>query len=84
MQLLQSTPATDHFTMPAEFSPHAATVLIWPIRPGSWGTDPTSAQQAFCQVIERILESEPVFLLLEKQTSKRRRRPPADCKGTTA
>lgn len=66
MQLLHSTPAADHFSMPAEFSPHAATVLIWPIRPGSWGTDPSSAQQAFCQVIERILESEPVFLLAGK------------------
>lgn len=29
-------PTDDGFCMPAEFSKHSATVMIWPERPGSW------------------------------------------------
>lgn len=29
-------PIDDGFCMPAEFSKHSATVMIWPERPGSW------------------------------------------------
>ena len=40
MALLSTLPAADGFAMPAEFAPHRATVLIWPVRPGSWGGTP--------------------------------------------
>ena len=45
MAMLHTKPAADGFAMPAEFAPHSATVLIWPVRPGSWGRDPSAAQQ---------------------------------------
>ena len=35
MALLHTLPVRDGFAMPAEFAPHAGTVLIWPVRPGS-------------------------------------------------
>ena len=63
MALLSTLPAADGFAMPAEFAPHRATVLIWPVRPGSWGRDPSAAQKAFLDVIREIAKGEDVYLL---------------------
>ena len=63
MVLLSTLPAADGFAMPAEFAPHKATVLIWPVRPGSWGRDPSAAQRAFLDVIREIANGEDVYLL---------------------
>lgn len=63
MALLHTLPTADGFTMPAEFAPHSATVLIWPVRPGSWGRDPSVAQRAFLDVIREIAKEEDVHLL---------------------
>lgn len=63
MALLRTLPTADGFTMPAEFAPHSATVLIWPVRPGSWGRDPSVAQRAFLDVIREIAKEEDVHLL---------------------
>ena len=63
MALLSTLPAADGFAMPAEFAPHRATVLIWPVRPGSWGRDPSAAQNAFLAVIREIAKGEDVYLL---------------------
>ena len=63
MALLSTLPAADGFSMPAEFAPHRATVLIWPVRPGSWGRDPSAAQKAFLDVISEIARGEQVYLL---------------------
>lgn len=51
------------FTMPAEYAPHRATLMIWPVRPGSWGKDPSAAQAAFVRVFEAITQSEELYLL---------------------
>ena len=37
--------------MPAEFAPQEGVLLVWPVRPGSWGKDPTAAQRAFCDIM---------------------------------
>ena len=63
MALLHTLPTADGFTMPAEFATHSATVLIWPVRPGSWGRDPSVAQRAFLDVIREIAKEEDVHLL---------------------
>ena len=63
MVLLSTLPAADGFAMPAEFAPHKATMLIWPVRPGSWGRDPSAAQRAFLDVIREIANGEDVYLL---------------------
>lgn len=67
MNYLNSKPINDGFYMPAEFSKHQATILIWPTRPGSWGKNPTDAQNAFCNVINTISENEVVYLLTLKE-----------------
>ncbi len=42
-----TTPREDGYFMPAEFAPHEAVILIWPVRPGSWGKNPERARKAF-------------------------------------
>lgn len=51
------------YRMPAEYAPHRGTLMIWPVRPGSWGKDPSAAQAAFVRVFEAIAESEELYLL---------------------
>lgn len=51
------------YRMPAEFAPHRGTLMIWPVRPGSWGKDPTEAQEAFVRVFEAIAQSEDLYVL---------------------
>lgn len=51
------------YRMPAEYAPHRGTLMIWPVRPGSWGKDPTAAQKAFLRVFEAIAESEDLYIL---------------------
>ncbi len=52
------------FYMPAEFSPHRATVIVFPERPGSWGTDPVPAQRAFARIIDTIALHEDVYVIV--------------------
>ena len=51
---------------PAEFEKHEATLMIWPVRPGSWGKDPSRAQMAFVEIFKAILKSEDLYVLFEK------------------
>ena len=51
------------YKMPAEYAPHRGTLMIWPVRPGSWGKDPRAAQAAFVRVFEAITRSEELYLL---------------------
>ena len=60
---LHTLPRQDKFFMPAEFSPHAGCLMIWPSRPGSWGKDPKDARRAFAEIIRAIAESERVYLI---------------------
>lgn len=63
--MLQTLPALDGFFMPPEYSPHDGVLLVWPVRPGSWGVNPAAAQAAFCDVIRAASRSERVFLLAD-------------------
>lgn len=60
-------PASEGFFMPAEFSPHFGTVMIWPERPGSWGKNPSEAQKAFTAVIKAISKKEKVFVAVSSK-----------------
>ena len=54
---------------PAEFEKHDATLMIWPVRPGSWGKDPSGAQKAFVTLFKEILKSEDLYVLFGRMTS---------------
>lgn len=57
-----TTPLNDGFFMPAEFSRHEGTILVWPSRPGSWPYDAKGGRRAFADVIRAIARSERVYL----------------------
>lgn len=62
-----NNPLTDGFYMPAEYSPHYGTVMIWPERPGSWGKNPEKAQEAFAVIIKAIAKHEKVFVSVSER-----------------
>ncbi len=66
--MLINTPRTDGFFMPAEFSPHAGTVIIFPERPGSWGYGAKPAQAVFTRIIKEIACDERVFVIVSDKT----------------
>ena len=61
--MIQTPPELAGCRMPAEYEPHRATLMIWPVRPGSWGRDPRPAQRAFVRVMEAVTRSEDLYLL---------------------
>jgi agmatine deiminase len=63
--MLQTLPVKDGYSMPAEFAPQRGVLLVWPVRPGSWGKDPTAGQRAFCEIMREASKSEHVFLLAD-------------------
>ena len=65
MMIPSKNPSADGFYMPAEFSEHDGTIIIWPVRPGSWGVNPENAQKAFSSVIKNIAITEKVIVIAE-------------------
>ena len=57
---IDSTPAADGFSMPAEFAPHAGCWMLWPERPDNWREGAQPAQRAFGEVAAAIARFEPV------------------------
>lgn len=54
----------DTIRFPGEFEPHEGTLMIWPERPGSWGRDSSKAEDAFVEIITKLLEVEDVYLVV--------------------
>ena len=61
-----SKPKEDGYFMPAEFSSHDGTLMIYPTRPGSWGKDRADALKAFGSIFIEILKRENLYLLAGK------------------
>ncbi len=61
------TPGKDGYHMPAEFSAHDGTILIYPTRPGSWGKDRSAALKAFGDIFIEILKRENLYLIADKE-----------------
>jgi len=57
---LETTPAADGFSMPAEYAPHAGCWMLWPERPDNWREGAAPAQRAFAEVAAAISRFEPV------------------------
>lgn len=58
--LLDGTPRSQGYRMPAEFETHQQTWLLWPERPDNWRLGAKPAQAAFAAVIRAIARFEPV------------------------
>ncbi len=59
-------PCEDGFRMPAEFDRHDGTIMIYPVRPGSWGRDRSGALRAFSAIFLEIIKHENLYLLADK------------------
>ena len=74
MRVINSTPKSDGFYMPAEFSPHYGCILIFPERSDSWQYGAYAARKAFVKICTAISESEKVTVCAsEKQYENARR-----------
>lgn len=68
LNVLKERPADEGFIMPAEYMPHRATIMIYPIRPGSWPYKAVRAQEVFAGIISKIAKSEKVFVIVDERT----------------
>lgn len=65
MGIINSTPLKDGYYMPAEYEKHAGTIMIWPVRPGSWPGDGRAAKKVFSEIAGYIVQSEKVYMLVD-------------------
>ena len=71
MKITANTPKSDGFYMPAEYSEHDGTLMIFPDRPGSWRNDALPAALVFTEIIEQIAKDESVYVLCNSRVRKR-------------
>jgi len=57
------TPASTGFTMPPEWSPHAACLMAWPTRLDLWGDRFEEARHDYAVVARAISDFEPVLMV---------------------
>ena len=50
MSIINSTPSHDGYYMPAEYEKHDGTIMIWPVRPGSWPGEAAAAKRVFKEI----------------------------------
>lgn len=53
--------------MPAEYAPHEGTILIWPVRPGSWTYGGKEAQVTVTELARVIARSEKVYMCADSE-----------------
>lgn len=58
-----STPATDGFRMPAEWSRHARCWMAWPVREETFPNGLPAARAAYAEVARAIAQFEPVTMI---------------------
>lgn len=71
MKLCSSTPKADGFSMPAEFEPHDATIVMFPDRPGSWRNDGRSVISDFRELVCHIAQDETIYVLCNQRVKAR-------------
>ncbi len=62
MRVIDRMPFEDGFFMPAEYAHHRATMMIWPVRPGSWPYGGVEAKKTFTEIADAIAKSETVYM----------------------
>jgi agmatine deiminase len=70
MKKLITSPKADGFHMPGEFEKHIGTIMIWPVRPGSWPYGGIEAQKIFTQIAKEIAKHEVMYMLADKEHAK--------------
>lgn len=65
MGIINSTPLKDGYYMPAEYEKHSGTIMIWPVRSGSWPGRGAAAKRVFKEIAEHIAQSEDIYMLVD-------------------
>lgn len=60
------TPLQDGFFMPAEFTKHSHTIMVWPTRAGSFPFEGRDAKPTFSAMIKHIIKGEKVLLVCDE------------------
>lgn len=55
------------FCMPAEFDKHHGTILIWPVRAGSWPYGGADAQRTWLRIASEIARGEKVYMIAKEE-----------------
>ena len=58
-----TTPEQDGFSMPAEWSPHAATLMAWPLEADYWQGRTEQARDEWAGVARAVAAAEPVIMV---------------------
>ena len=61
------------YRMPAEFSKHKGTIMIWPVRPGSWPNGGVMAKKVFTEIARHIARHEILYMVVSKDYEKEAR-----------
>lgn len=61
-ELIRKIPKEMGFRMPAEFEEHEGTILIWPVRPGSWTNGGADVQPVFLLIAANLAKKEKVYI----------------------
>jgi agmatine deiminase len=67
MMIQNSTPVQDGFHMPAEFEKHEGTIMIWPVRAGSWINGGAAAKKVFTEIAAIIAQHEKLYMLCDSE-----------------
>ena len=62
-ELDAATPKQEGFAMPAEWSPHAATLMAWPLLADYWEGRAEDARREWAGVARAVASSEPVIMV---------------------
>lgn len=63
---IDSMPKQDNYYMPGEYRRHYGTIMIWPVRPGSWPYGAKAAKKVFAEIAGLIAKHEEVYMLTDK------------------
>lgn len=55
------------YRMPAEYDRHKATIMIWPVRPGSWPNGGVKAKEVFTEIARHIARHEELIMVASKE-----------------
>jgi agmatine deiminase len=66
------TPHAQHFRMPAEWAPHAATWIAWPHNPEDWPNKFTPIPWVYCEIVRHVSQVEDVHILVNDAAAEMR------------
>ncbi|MGN0316700.1 MAG: agmatine deiminase [Lachnospira sp.] len=67
MIITDTTPVRDGYRMPGEYELHHGTLMIWPVRPGSWPYGGMAAKKVFSEIAAHIAEDEHLYMLADNE-----------------